>query len=208
MSSHGRIGSGWAVTVALFAGLGAGEARGGLLDDPPASARLDLSSAEGPTHAEFASQGSRWWTVLAGVSHDFSDSHDFNLAARYSFFVVDDLEFGVELGGWYFDQKGDNAFGLNASMIWRYHFVHREHFTFYGDIGMGLLVATDEVPDGGTSFDFTPRIGLGTTWELGSGLWLDVGARWAHISNARIQGDADNPGRDSVMGYIGLTFPF
>ena len=194
--------------VALFAAFIGGEARGGLLDDAPASAKLDLSRAGGESPAEFGVQGSRWWTVLAGVSHDFSESHDFNLAARYSSFVVDDLEFGVELGGWYFDQPGDNAFGLNASMIWRYHFVHREHFTFYGDIGMGVMVTTDEVPDGGTSFDFTPRIGVGTMWELGSGYWLDVGLRWAHISNARIQGDGDNPGRDSVMGYVGLTFPF
>jgi hypothetical protein len=70
-------------------------------------------------------------------------------------------------------------------------------------------VSTDDVPNDGTSFNFTPRLGVGFTRQLtDSGIRLEGGLRWAHISNARITGDADNPARDSAMLYVGLIFPF
>jgi len=40
------------------------------------------------------------------------------------------------------------------------------------------------------------------------GVRLQAGVRWAHISNARIKGDDDNPSRDSAMLYVALVFPF
>jgi len=33
------------------------------------------------------------------------------------------------------------------------------------------------------------------------------GLRWHHLSNANLAGSNENPGRDSIMGYIGLDFP-
>jgi lipid A 3-O-deacylase len=41
---------------------------------------------------------------------------------------------------------------------------------------------------------------------VGNDVRLLVGARWHHISNANLY--RDNPGRDSLMGYVGLSFPF
>ena len=37
---------------------------------------------------------------------------------------------------------------------------------------------------------------------------LLVGVRWSHISNARLWGDDDNPGSDSVMLHVGLIWEF
>lgn len=183
---------------------------------PPAGAALDLTTAAlaslddaKPPRREFTDPGSRWWTIAAGLSDNLHDATDTDLFVQYSYFFDRRVEFLAELGFWYFDQPGDNAFGVNPAMIVRWHWYKEGKLTLYADVGIGLLFTTDNVPDGGTSLDFTPRAGLGLTYEVDpDGSRLVFGARWAHISNARIIGDLDNPGRDGVMLYAGYEFPF
>ena len=114
-----------------------------------------------------------------------------------------------ELGAWKYSQEGPDATGFNASFVVRWHFAEWGRWTMYADVGIGFLAATRAIPTGGTSFDITPRLGGGVTRQLtDEGLRLELGLRWAHVSNARITGDSNNPGRDSVMLYAGLIFPF
>ncbi len=73
----------------------------------------------------------------------------------------------------------------------------------------GLLFAFDNVPEGGTGFNFLPRLGVGFTKQLDEdGTRLIMGVRWQHLSNGRIEGDERNPSRDSVMVWAGVMFPF
>ena len=132
------------------------------------------------------------------------------LLGAYSYFLVKDVEFAAELNGWYFHQEGTDAGGINPAFVFRWHFYDDGEWTIYGDVGIGLLFATDNVPQGGTSFDFTPRVGGGFTRELDpdTRARLQVGVRWHHISNARINGSDNNPSRDAVMLYTGIQFPF
>ncbi|MBY0312572.1 MAG: acyloxyacyl hydrolase [Phycisphaerales bacterium] len=161
--------------------------------------------------------GSRWWTIGGLFANDFEDASDVNIHGAFSEFLADELEFAVEVGAWYFNQPGDDTGGLSGSMIFRWHFLHAEDYrwTIFGDAGIGLLGAFDNVPDGGTGFNFLPRVGGGFTWAFNEstdgesrGPRLMVGVRWHHISNARIQGDDNNPGRDELAGYLAVTFPF
>ncbi len=165
----------------------------------------------------YGRSGSRWWTFGGLYANDFDDAQDVNLHVAFSEFLADDLEFAVEAAGWYFDQPGGNTGGVSGSMVFRWHALHAEDYrwTLFGDAGIGLLGAFDDVPSGGTGFNFLPRLGGGLTWALNEsvdgasrGPRLMVGVRWHHISNARIQGDDNNPGRDSVAGYVALTIPF
>lgn len=158
-----------------------------------------------------------WWSVGGGLAHDFEDAEDVNLYAAFRYFLVDNVEVAFEGGLWYFYQPGDDAVGFNPNFIVRWHFVNKERWSIYTDVGIGLLFASDRVPSSddpddseGLAFGFTPRAGIGATFKLdeGSGMRLDVGLRWAHVSNARVQGNDDNPPRDSAMLYAGLTFPF
>jgi lipid A 3-O-deacylase len=115
----------------------------------------------------------------------------------------------LEAGGWYFDQRGDNAFGLTLSLVLRWHFLDFDTWTVFIDGGAGILGSTDLVPANGTGFNFVPRAGLGATIKLGDGPGrLVIGARWHHISNARVLGEDRNPSRDGPMGYIAFQFPF
>ncbi len=167
-----------------------------------------------PARVEFGAEGSRWWSLTGGWGHGLSDDElnkgdDFNLAGAVSWFIVKDVSVDAELGAWYHSQPGHDALSVNPSMVFRWHFVNTGRWTVYADLGIGFLIATDEVPATGTAFDFTPRAGVGFTRRLGdSDTRLVVGLRWAHFSNARIHGDDDNPSRDDLMAYGGLTFPF
>ncbi len=108
--------------------------------------------------------------------------------------------------------EASGAFDFGA----RWHFVNRGRnyddgsgMTVYAEMGIGMLFATGEVPDGGTSYDFTPRAGFGATWPIGDGqMRLDAGVRWQHFSNGSSAGSDDNPSRDAAMVYVGVIFPF
>jgi lipid A 3-O-deacylase len=157
----------------------------------------------------FGSEGSTWWSIGTGAATDLSDSTSFNLHASIGHFIAPDVEVLGELGAWYYAQPGDDAVGINPNFVLRWHFYNKDAWTLYADAGIGLLLASSDVPEGGTSFDFTPRAGLGLTRALDDrGTRLQLGVRWAHVSNARITGNDDNVGLDSVMLYVGVIFPF
>lgn len=172
---------------------------------------VDASLAFDPVRA-FGIADSQYWGITGGVGfalEENDDSTDTNLAFTYHRFLIDDFEFIGEIGGWYFAQDGDDSAGLNPGFTFRWHFINRDRWTLYADAGIGLLFATDDVPDGGSSFDFMPRAGGGVSFRLtDEGLRGYVGARWHHVSNARINGDSANPDRDGVMIYGGVMFPF
>lgn len=167
--------------------------------------------AEEPRETRFGRTGSQWLTFGAGYANDLDSDSDYNVHAAWSRFIADELEFAVEVGGWYFDQRGDNTGGISGNLVLRWHALHDDNFdwTLYTDVGMGLLAGFDLVPDGGTGFNFTPRAGVGFTRRIGDGATrLQVGVRYHHISNGRIEGDERNPGRDSVMVYAGIIIPW
>ncbi|MEO1209631.1 MAG: acyloxyacyl hydrolase [Cyanobacteria bacterium J06638_20] len=133
---------------------------------------------------------SRFGLVGAGASHFFADGHSINL----------------ELNSMVFDQPGDDAVGLNLSAILRWHFVRESDWSLYIDGGAGILGTTNDVPSRGSSFNFTPQVGGGTTIRLNDEQRLMVGVRWHHISNADLF--SGNPGLDTIFGYVGLNLPF
>ncbi|MEL7471993.1 MAG: acyloxyacyl hydrolase [Planctomycetota bacterium] len=173
---------------------------------PPIEAPPELASSK-----RFGEEGSWWFTIGGLYAHDFDDNTDVNLHGAVSHFLVEDFEVAFELAAFGHFQERDDALGLNPNLVFRWHLLHDEDkdWTFYADAGIGLLFTTDEVPDGGTSVNFTPRFGLGLTGRLGDtdARWL-AGLRWHHISNARISGEEENPSRDAPGFYAGLMFPF
>ncbi|HYE61019.1 MAG TPA: acyloxyacyl hydrolase [Phycisphaerales bacterium] len=171
-------------------------------------AKLDASAPA----VEFGKTGSRWIGIGAGAASN-GDFTDVNLYGRYEYFIAKDIELIGELGIWNYQQEGKDATGFNPALVLRYHFYNGEKWTWFVDGGIGFLFSTDPVNrtdgDEGSSFNFTPRAGGGFTRAIGEeGARLEVGMRWAHVSNARISGNNDNPGRDSLMLYAGLIFPF
>lgn len=162
-----------------------------------------------PARPAFGSQGSRWAVFGGGIAVDGKNATDLSGFAQVSWFIVDDVELGAELAVWNFDQEGNDATGASVAGLVRWHFVNEGRLSLFVDGGIGLLGATDDVPEGGTDFNFLPRAGVGATWRpWDSDLRLLLGLRWHHISNARSSGAEDNPSRDGAMIYVGLGVPF
>lgn len=179
--------------------------------EPPAKGEEPkIEARTEPGHPKFGTPQSVWVTAGGGLAYDFKDSTDYNIRVAYSVFLVQDVEFSAELNGWYFNQPGDDQLGINPAIVFRWHFVNTGPWTVYTDLGIGILGSTGDVPGGGTSFNFTPRVGVGFTREISedSGARLQMGLRWHHISNGRIAGDERNPSRDAPMLYAGIQVPF
>lgn len=156
----------------------------------------------------FGTEGTRWLEIGGLAADNFADAVDVNIHARLSEFVAQDVELGGELAAWHFNQIGDNTEGASLVLIVRWHFLNRGDWSLYADAGVGGMVATDDTPNGGTSFNLMPRAGVGFTHALGDdGARMELGVRWHHISNARITGDANNPARDGAALYLGFAFP-
>jgi hypothetical protein len=174
----------------------------------------DLTKLSGGTVA-FGTSGSTWWGVGGGAAFGFGDV-DGKGYVTISHFLADDLELTGEVAGWYLSLHNDNAIedddgstgGGSISGILRYHFVNTGEWTVFVDGGIGVLFSGDDVPTEGSAFNFLPRVGMGFTASITDATRLLVGASWHHISNADMNGDDDNPGRDGVMVYAGLIFAF
>jgi lipid A 3-O-deacylase len=156
----------------------------------------------------FSMEGSTHWTANLGGGSDFEDDDFFKGGIGISHFIADDFSVDLELNAMHFTQAGTDATGANLNLLFRWHFLHDEArlWTIYADGGAGMLFTTDDVPAGGSSFNFTPQAGGGVSFDLGEDVRLYLGARWHHVSNARLYDS--NPGRDYAMGYAMISWPF
>jgi len=121
-------------------------------------------------------------------------------------FIEDGLALRVELNGAQIRQLQGSEQGVNVALLFEWHFLRHESWSLFLDAGAGVLFTTDDVPAGGSKFNFTPQAGFGLTAELTEDVRLVAGVKWHHISNANVFDD--NPGRDHVMVYTGLSLPF
>lgn len=162
----------------------------------------------------YGSKGSWRWYIQTGYGFEPANTENQLAIAGggVSYFIVDNLSLQAELNGLYIRQNGPDAGGLNLTILARWHFLARDRWSLYGDLGAGIMGTTAQVPGpdaneprGGGYFSFTPQAGLGFSCEVGQDTRLLLGARWYHISNARTR--QSNPPRDSIMFYLGLSFP-
>jgi hypothetical protein len=195
--------------AALAAPASAADPRDGVISLHRRAQDADNGAPVAAPAPAFGDAGSRYWSLGGGAAFH-TDSTDGSAYGSLGFFLADRFEFNAALAGWGFWQEGEDAAGVNPSIGFRYHFMPKEPFNIYAEAGIGLLFTTEDVPQDGTSVNFTPRAGLGTLIRLdeSSGLRLDLGVRWHHISNASFRGTDDNPARDSVMIYAGVVVPF
>lgn len=166
-----------------------------------------------PRHTEpFGTARKTWWSFGGAVATYFGDETDYQIHGAFHHFVADDVEVIGELGLWYADQNGPNTYGVNPQLGLRWHFLQDEDkrtWSVFAELGIGALWTEKNAPAGGTSLNFTPRGGVGFTHRIGDGpARFIAGVRHHHISNARIEGDANNPARDMPLVHFGFMFPF
>jgi hypothetical protein len=167
-----------------------------------------VPEADAPT-AAFGAESSMRWTIKGQWARTATNSEadEVGIGVGVQYFIVDDFAFAPELNLWTFNQDGDNAWGVSLDLLFQWHFWKGETWSVFTDFGCGMLSTNNPVPSGGSQFNFTPQAGIGVTIDVGErDARLVLGLKWHHISNASLY--RDNPGRDSVEIYAGLTFPF
>ena len=154
----------------------------------------------------FGAKDSWRWQLLGSWMGNFEGADQLEMEWSASWFFMQNVSMDFGLSGDAILQPGLDAGGGGASLMLRWHFLARADWSVYGDIGCGMLFTNEPVPSDGGRVNFTPRAGLGGTIALGSSARLMGGLRWYHISNANT--GQDNPGRDSLQVYGGVSFPF
>jgi hypothetical protein len=135
---------------------------------------------------------------------DFQDANELQGRIGAAWFFVDNAELALYGTGGYVSQPGQDAAMYGIDLEARWHFLARETWSLFGSIGCGVMGSTASVPSDGSEFNFTPSIGAGATIEVAENTRLYMSARWYHISNAQTY--ADNPGRDNLGVWVGLSF--
>ena len=158
----------------------------------------------------FGTKGQKHWYVQGALATTLDRNEAFpqrfGLAgAGLSKFIFEAHSINLELNTIYFSQPSDDALGLNLALLMRWHFLRKPNWSTFIDAGAGVMGTTSDVPSVGASFNFTPQAGAGVSIKLEEQKRLMLGLRWHHISHADLFGA--NPGRDSIMGYVGLQFP-
>ena len=166
-----------------------------------------------PTEAEstpFGTKGQKHWYVQGAIATTLGREEAFPqrfalAGAGLSKFIFEAHSINLELNTIYFSQPSDDALGLNLALLMRWHFLRKPNWSTFVDAGAGVMGTTSDVPSRGASFNFTPQAGAGFSIKLKEQQRLMLGLRWHHISHADLFGA--NPGRDSLMGYVGVKFP-
>ncbi|MFM8640637.1 MAG: acyloxyacyl hydrolase [Planctomycetota bacterium] len=191
---------------------GAGAAEGDALAllsqrQAPDAAVRDDAAAPAVAPVPVARFGAQWsWrvNVEADWIGDLQGANEAMARIGASWFFFENVELAGYVTGGYVWQDVENAgtYGLDLELRW--HFLAKETWSLFASIGGGVMGSTASVPEGGSEFNFTPSAGLGATFEVADGLRLYLSARWFHVSNAGTF--ADNPGRDNLSLWAGLSF--
>ncbi|HTL04039.1 MAG TPA: acyloxyacyl hydrolase [Vicinamibacterales bacterium] len=117
------------------------------------------------------------------------------------------FEFLLEITPLAVIHQPSRVFGVTASplhMRWNFASIPQHRVRPFAEASGGVILTTQPVPLGTTSFNFIDQAGFGVRFENGTRRsWL-VGYRFQHISNAgRVK---PNPGANFNFVYAGVSF--
>jgi hypothetical protein len=174
----------------------------------PAAARGD---DDGPPVSDGNFRQGLWTVEWTGsVMKDLGPQESFMSGGGFgvSYYFIENVALSAQVSGLFVDQPVEDAAAVEADLLLRHHLFHFDRYSFFLDVGAGLFEGDERVPASGTRFNFALQSGLGLTCRLRDNLYLIGGARYYHLSNADLEGDARNPSLNGVRGYFGLMFTF
>lgn len=176
-----------------------------LLFARPASAEIEPA---GPKAQEF-DKGTWALTLYGGYNREFSSDPQVGYGAvGVGYYLFDGFSVTAEARTYGVSQDGTDATTYDLDFLLRHHIIRRENWSLFLDASAGVSQSTHAVPAGGTHFNFIEETGVGVTYKLNEHLHVITGARYWHLSNARLHGPDKNPGLNGVGGYIGLMWTF
>jgi hypothetical protein len=175
---------------------------------PVVTVMLATKLSAAPTTQPIFPRGSFTLNTTAAYARsldkDEADIGSIELGGNY--FIWDNFSLGAEIDAHCISQLGDDAAAFSLVGTFRHHLWQREAWTIFIDGAFGPSYSLRDTPQGGTHFNFLSRLGLGATYRLDEHMHLMFGARYWHLSNARIEGVERNPNFNAVQVFIGLIW--
>jgi hypothetical protein len=173
-------------------------------DAPTSAPRADATTGIAPAFP----RGTYTVSAALGYAAGFGEGDEDVpwLAGGVNYYVFDNLSLGLELGVYRFSQPSDDATTGSLSLVMRHHVFDRGATTVFLDILFGPSWSTEEVPSGGTQFNFLTRTGIGVSHRLDDLIDLLIGVRYFHLSNSSIDGEDRNPSINGMEGYVGVMW--
>ncbi len=138
----------------------------------------------------------------------FSEAELTGATLAGGYYLVDNLSLSGELQGYYADQPQEHALVAGLGVLLRWHVLVHNRFSLFIDGGGSVTYATRDVPEFGTHYNYTGKVGLGITYELSHDLHLIGGMRYFHLSNANLHGRDQNPSYDGIQFHLGVMWTF
>src|SRR5687768_15488611 len=113
----------------------------------------------------------------------FSENEFYSATVGAGYYIVDNLSLGAELQVYYADQPTTDTMIVGLGPLLRWHVLAIDRFSLFLDAGGSVTYAWREVPEFGTHFNYTGKVGLGATYALREDLHLVGGIRYFHLSN-------------------------
>jgi hypothetical protein len=174
--------------------------------EPEAAYAQDEPAPAPASNGGGASLSPSSFEVAGGVASDLSDVTIGILQVSWRMPVAEKLSVALFAEGLYAGQDSGDATGFGAGVSLRWNFSRVETTDIYLDAGCGMVVFSGDVPEGGSTFNFTPRAMIGLATAIGDDARFFVQAGWLHISNAQTSGT--NPGIDSIALFAGFGVDF
>ncbi len=176
---------------------------------------LALTSHSSATESLILNKGSWnigvWTGGGSGVSGGTTDTHLWLTGARLGKVLTSDrgkgifkgrLEYAVEAIPAFFVFQGSTVYGFDLTpILLKWNFTSEPRWIPYFEVGAGMLLTSEDVPEKTFPFNFTPQAGFGFHIMTGTKQAFTVTLKYMHISNGGL--DSPNPGINSVQMFVG-----
>ncbi|MEZ5964324.1 MAG: hypothetical protein R3F56_10805 [Planctomycetota bacterium] len=121
-------------------------------------------------------------------------------------FLHDRFALGLGLEGDVFKAPGHDAYGIEGQLAARVYPYSTPDLGIFVDGTAGYLQTTEQVPPGGTEWNFTFSFGPGVEVPLYDASHLLIGGTYHHISNALGRQNQRNPSQNEFRFWVGLQW--
>ena len=112
------------------------------------------------------------------------------------------LEYTVEVIPAFFVFQNSTVYGFDVTpILLKWNFSSNRRWIPYFELGAGMLLTTEDVPEKTFPFNFTPQAGFGIHLLTNTKQAFTASLKYMHISNGGL--DSPNPGINSIQVLIG-----
>ncbi len=129
---------------------------------------------------------------------------DSGLGAQYLRYFADGVALGAGLNAATWWTAGSDVYSAELELRGRLHPL--QGLPVFVDGSSGFQIANDQIPPGGTVWNFSFGFGLGLEAPLRDSLNVQCGAFYHHISNALGRDNDRNPSQNEARLWIGLCW--